>query len=600
MEYLRKISVFLLVMRKYKKIALFGALILVSAGYYFYHQLTQDKTGVSYVSAAAEKGGIVVSVSGTGQIASSNQIEIKPKASGDILSVKATAGQRIKKGTLLVQLNAGDALKSVRDAEANLSSAKLTLEKLKQPAEQLSVTQAENAIEQAKNVLLEAQEGKIDAEDDLENSYEDGFNDISNVFLDLPTVMTDLQDILFDDALNANQENISYYADAVKRYDETVLKYKDDANKKYEIARAAYDENFLNYKSVSRSSSNSEIQKLLDETYETSKNISEAVKSVNNLIQFYKDRLTERSLTPKSLADTHLSSLSTYTGETNTHISNLLSAKNTILSSKQAIINADRTIEEANRSLIEKEQSLADTKEGTDSLDIEAQELVIKQKESALRDAKEELADYSVRAPIDGVLAIVDAKVGDSVSSGTAVATIITEQSLAEISLNEVDAAKIKVGQKATLTFSAIEELNLTGEVVEIDAVGTVSQGVVTYNAKISLDVQDSRVKPGMSVSAFIIIESKQDVLLVSNFAIKLNENGSYVEILVDNMPQTRIVEIGLTDDTMTEIISGIYPGNIVITKTISASESNLNSTQTQSTNSTGRTEIPVLGGFGR
>jgi RND family efflux transporter MFP subunit len=599
MEYIHKISVFLLVMKKYKKIALFGALILVSGGYYFYHQLIQDKTEVSYVSAAAEKGGIVVSVSGTGQIASSNQIEVKSKASGDILSVKAVAGQKIKKGTVLVQLNASDALKSARDAEANLASAKLSLEKLKQPVEQLSLTQAENAIEQAKNVLLEAQEGKIDAEDDLENSYEDGFNDISNAFLDLPTVMAGLQNILFDDALNANQENISYYADAVKRYDETVLDYKDDADEKYEIARAAYDENFLNYKSISRSSSNSEIQKLLNETYETSKNISEAVKSANNLIQFYKDRLTERSLTSKSLADTHLSSLSTYTGETNTHISSLLSAKNTILSSKQAIINADRTIAEANRSLIEKEQSLADIKEGTDPLDIEAQELVIKQKESALRDAKEELADYSVRAPIDGVLAIVDAKAGDSASSGTAVATIITEQSLAEISLNEVDAAKIKVGQKATLTFSAIDELNLTGEVVEIDAVGTVSQGVVTYNAKISLDVPDSRVKPGMSVSASIIIESKQDVLLVSNSAIKSNENGSYVEILIDNMPQTRIVEIGLTDDTMTEIISGIYPGNIVITKTIFTSDSNLNSTQTQSTK-TGSAGIPALGGFGR
>lgn len=597
--FFRRKNGFLANIKKHKIIAFFLALVLAGAGYYFYYQSVQNGGEISYVSVAAEKGAIVVSVSGTGQIASSNQVDIKPKASGDILSVKIVAGQKVKKGALLVQLDAGDALKSIRDAEANLASAKLSLEKLKQPVEQLSITQAENAVEQAKNALIEAQESKTDSEENLKTSYEDGFNDISNVFLDLPTVMTGLQDILFDETLNTNQQNISYYADAVKRYNEEVNDYKDDANEKYEIARVSYDENLKNYKSASRSSSSSEIEKLINETYETSKDISEAIKSANNLIQFYKDRLTERNLTPKTLADTHLSSLNTYTGKANTFISNLSAAKNTIVGNKQAIINADRTIAEAERSLVEKQESLVDAKEGTDPLDIAAQELAVKQKENALKDVKEDLVDYFVRAPIDGVIASVDAKISDAASSGTAVATIITEQRLAEISLNEVDAAKVKVGQKSMLTFSAIEDLALTGEVVEIDSVGAVSSGVVTYSAKISLDIQDDRVKPGMSVSASIIIDSKQDVLLVQNSAIKSDESGNYVEILADNAPRKTAVKIGLTDDTTTEIVSGIYEGDKVITKTIN-SDSGSSSAQSQSTNSTNKTGIPMLGGLGR
>ena len=97
--------------------------------------------------------------------------------------------------------------------------------------------------------------------------------------------------------------------------------------------------------------------------------------------------------------------------------------------------------------------------------------------------------------------------------------------------MNEVDVAKIKVGQKTTLTFDAIDGLSIAGEVIDIDAVGTVTQGVVNYNVKIGFDTQDERIKPGMSVSATIIIEVKQDVLLIPNSAIKSAGEAYYVEM---------------------------------------------------------------------
>lgn len=85
------------------------------------------------------------------------------------------------------------------------------------------------------------------------------------------------------------QWNIDYYADSVKIYgeEEKVLQYRTDAYDKYQIARRAYDKNFQDYKSTSRFSESSTVVSLIDETYETVKNIAEAVKSANNLIQFY-------------------------------------------------------------------------------------------------------------------------------------------------------------------------------------------------------------------------------------------------------------------------------------------------------------------------
>jgi HlyD family secretion protein len=101
-------------------------------------------------------------------------------------------------------------------------------------------------------------------------------------------------------------------------------------------------------------------------------------------------------------------------------------------------------------------------------------------------------------APFDGILATFTAKVGES--SGSSVGTLITEQKVAVISFNEVDAASIKIGQKAKLTLMAITGLTIPGTVVEIDSVGTVSSGVVTYDVKIAFDKDDERVKAGMSV----------------------------------------------------------------------------------------------------
>ena len=78
---------------------------------------------------------------------------------------------------------------------------------------------------------------------------------------------------------------------------------------------------------------------------------------------------------------------------------------------------------------------------------------------------------------------------------------MVGEGQVAEVTLNEVDAAKVTVGQAATLTFDAISGLSLAGKVVEIDPVGTVSQGVVNYNVQVSFNDTTNQVKPGMSTS---------------------------------------------------------------------------------------------------
>lgn len=551
--------------RRYRFVSLAVLIVLAIVGYRIYTVRSNGET-VAYISTAVTKGTLITSVAGTGQVSASNQVDISAKVSGDIIYFNAAVGQLVKQGALVAQIDATEAVKSVRDAQTNLDSAKLSLEKLNQPADELSLLQAEHS-------LIQAEESKTKAEADLEKAYDDGFNSVANAFLDLPDIMAGLNDVLFDNNLGlSGQQNLYYYADTVKAYDEKVLQYRDDAKDAYDAASKSYGENFSDYKSASRFSSKEAIELLIEQTYDTTKEIAEAIKSAINLIQFHKEQLTERNQNVSSGVNTYLDNLNQYTGTTNSHLSSLLSIKQSIQTDKEDIVNAGRTI-------AEKTESLAELKAGTDPLDIQSQELTIKQRENSLLDAKEKLSDYYIRAPFEGQIATVAVSRGDAVSAGGALMTLITSQKIAEISLNEVDVAKVKTGQKVTLTFDAIEDLSLTGTVLEIDTIGTVSQGIVSYNVKIGFDAQDERVKSGMSVSAEVITEVKTDVLLAPSAAVKSQDSGEqYVETLVDGQPQIKTVTTGSSNDTLIEIVTGLNEGDQIITQTTDSETSQSNS----------------------
>jgi HlyD family secretion protein len=261
-----------------------------------------------------------------------------------------------------------------------------------------------------------------------------------------------------------------------------------------------------------------------------------------------------------------------------TDTSNLNTWTNTMNANVTSLNNLADTIDSSTRNIADKQEALIKLQAGTDALDLRSQELVVEQRQNALN-------DYYILAPFSGTIAKLEVKNNDSISGGSAIATLITDSKLADISLNEVDAAKVKVGQKATLTFDAIDGLSVAGEVSEVDLVGTVSQGVVSYNAKISFDTQDERIRSGMSVSADIAVDTRQDVLIVPSSAIKSSGGSSYVETfgdavgVTDNQgvaskltPTQTIVTTGKSDDTSTEILTGLKEGDKIITQTLAAS----------------------------
>ncbi|HOX97548.1 MAG TPA: HlyD family efflux transporter periplasmic adaptor subunit, partial [bacterium] len=157
----------------------------------------------------------------------------------------------------------------------------------------------------------------------------------------------------------------------------------------------------------------------------------------------------------------------------------------------------------------------------------------------------------------------------------------------AKVEINEVDIVSVQIGQNASMTFDAVDELKVTGKVEKIDALGTLNSGVVSYNVVISFDSLDPRIKPQMSVSAEIITGSKEDILIVSNSAIKAQNGENYVQIMHNDVPEKRKIKVGIANDTNTEVVSGLSAGDVVVTQTINAnSASNSSSSSSSSSNS--------------
>jgi len=545
-------------------------LVVAVAGYKVYTSLTNTSGETQYVMASAARDTVVVSVTGSGQVSASNQVDIKSKVSGTVTAVAAADGQSLKGGALIAQIDASEAQKTVRDAQASLETAQLSLEKLTQPANELSLLQAENA-------LAQAQQSQQNAQNDLVRAYDDGYNAVSNAFSGLPSVMSGLVDMFFNSTIDRTVWNVDWYANISVSWNLNALQYKNDFLSKYQSARKEYDALFERYKSTGRNSDTATIESLVHDTYETTKDISDMVKAASNYLDFVQDLMEQHNVTPPSAMSTHQTSLDSFTSTVNTHLSALYSAIQSIDNSRQAIVNASSSVDE-------KTASLADLKAGADPLDVKSQELTITQRRNALLDVQETLADYYIRAPFDGVVAQMSVKKGDSASSGGTIATFITKQQLAEVSFNEVDVAKVKTGQKATLTFDAVPDLSISGAVASVDIVGTVTQGVVNYSVKIAFDTQDERIKTGMSVSAAIVTDVAQNVLVVPNSAVKSRNGTFYVEVFDSSVavatsgqefpslipPREQTVEIGLANDTVTEIISGLSEGGNVVVRTVS------------------------------
>lgn len=544
--------------------ALVGAAFIVAAYFLFFRSSSAQ---TQYALTQVTKGTLVTSVSGTGQISASNQIDLVPKSSGTyIYANRALAGQFVRTGTLIAEIDPIQAQQALNSAQLDLQSAQLVLAKL-QANQQNSMASSNDTLTNAQN--------------DLAKSYQDGFNGVATSFTKLPSILNDARLTLYGTQLSATGCSPDYcaYDNLVDVSDRPALDIQiANARSDFAIASISYSQSLNLYNNTKYNDDPSVLDPLISQTLKATQDLAQAIKNESTMLNtIVSDIQKQIGRTVPSVITGYQATLASDLGTVTAQASSLQAINDSIISDKQTVAASQRTISASGQ---------------TNPIDIQTQQNVVAQRQAAVAQALSTLDQYFVRAPFDGVVAAVNAVKGAQSSGlgaagGSAVAaTMITNQKVAEVSLNEVDAAKVTVGQKATLTFDALPDLTMTGKVASIDTIGTTTQGVVSYNAKIAFDSQDARIKPGMSVSSSIITAVRQDVLMVPNGAVKTLNGSNYVQTVAIPMSVNRtqaatinasqitvvnqtLVTVGLSNDTVTEISSGLKEGDEVITRTI-------------------------------
>ena len=169
------------------------------------------------------------------------------------------------------------------------------------------------------------------------------------------------------------------------------------------------------------------------------------------------------------------------------------------------------------------------------------------------------------------------------------------------VNVDEMDILSIETGQKATVTFDAIENKEYEGEITSIDKNGTTSNGTTKYPVEITLTKEDSMMS-GMNASVTITISEVSDALLVPATAVTEEGNTSYVYTEKDSktgeLSGKTEVQTGDTDGTNIVITSGVSEGDTVYYSMAAGGSSDDSSTDNQN-NDQNRKDMKMDGSFG-
>lgn len=154
---------------------------------------------------------------------------------------------------------------------------------------------------------------------------------------------------------------------------------------------------------------------------------------------------------------------------------------------------------------------------------------------------------------------------GSSSSSASGFIVLVnTHDMQVVVPLSESDIAKVKVGQPATVTVNALPGEKLAAKVISSALLSTTNSGVVSYDVTLNLEQSESGLRPGMTASAQIVVAQVENAVNVTSSAIAGRGATQTVTVLRNGKTVREPVVTGLVGDTVTQILSGLAPGEQV------------------------------------
>jgi len=218
------------------------------------------------------------------------------------------------------------------------------------------------------------------------------------------------------------------------------------------------------------------------------------------------------------------------------------------------------------------EAELERVRAGATDTQVRNAEVSVEQAMTDLNQASQDLAKYTLSAPFDGIVARVDVEVGSLVSPGASVLQLVdTDPLRVTVDVDEIDIRRISEAMPALVTIDALANIELPATIDRIALVGANADGIITYPVEIALTSTDPRVRPGMTSEAEVIVDSRDDVLVVPNQFVRLERrlNRAYVNLIQPDGTLKEVeIELGLQGAQSSEVVSGLQDGDVIAAST--------------------------------
>ncbi len=598
------------------------ALSLIVGGWYVVRAGTTSSTASSEEIVVVERRDIVTTIKALGKVTFASEQQLKFNLKGTVTKVNAKEGDVVKKGQVLAELDKSSVLADVRQAQLQIGASALQLQQLENDREK-TLADARNDLKtaqeklpadvaSAERALVEKKAALTQAKSDLDKQQN---TELQNLGLTAQSTLTASQKLLdsFYGLLTRDQSS---------RPPETEL----GNGTSFEIDHYLYNDQAMKIKVQNDFITGLQLAKKMRDSYGSAlpsqrdtKVLLAALTDAQKLAEAV-HRLGEDSYALLQGATTDTSSFTTsdlqgYRNTVNTNRStaaglvdavvtaqaNLAAASTdegipsvTLQQKKDAVQTATNAVQQAEDNLqVLKTQTPGDLQSmehalnsavATTATNIQLKKNDIAQKSTSLQKTQQNLKDYQLVAPFDGILTHIDYKVGDNLlDTGDTETAVLQNRDfvVVTIPLDQVDVVHVRTGLPAVIVFDALVGKTFDAVIDSIDPTPIEQSGVVSYEVKLKMPTpQNLTILSGMTTTVTIETEKRTAVLAVPNLALQHAGNLTTVKTAAG---QSVPVETGLTDGRYTEVTSGVREGEGIVSVNIvtgGASSANANSAQ--------------------
>ena len=194
----------------------------------------------------------------------------------------------------------------------------------------------------------------------------------------------------------------------------------------------------------------------------------------------------------------------------------------------------------------------------------------LKQAEANVDVAKVQLSYTTIYALTSGIISSVSTQEGETVMAGLSAPTFVNIIDLnrleVQVYVDETDIGKIQDGQEATFTVDTYSGTDFKGTVTAIYPKAVIQDNVVNYIVVVEIkDFQNKILRPEMTTTVTIHLETRKNVLAIPSKAIQREKGERFVTVLKDNTHIRKKIRTGWYDASYTEIVDGLKEGEFVL-----------------------------------